>query len=111
MSKELLEVFQANPDLPIYAWVDGEVYEDSCGYWLGKFTSASVREYVILDFGYGYYDTSWVFKDDNEDFVDWFINEDDFCKGLTLEESEAKAQEYLDSLEYKKAIFVFISTL
>ena len=110
MSKELVQLITENPDLEIYAWVDGEVCEDSCGYWLGKFKSGEIREYAKLNFTYGWYDTDWVFKDEPEDLIEYLINTDEYSE-LTDEEANKKAEEFVNNLEYKKAIFVFIDTL
>ena len=110
MSKELIQLINDNPDLPIFAWVNGEVCEDDGCYWLGKFDKASIREYAVLDFSYGWYDTNWVFKDETEDLEDYLLNTTEY---LELSDSEAnkKLEDFLSSLEYKKAIFVFVDTV
>ena len=110
MSKELIQLISDNPDLPIFAWVNGEVCEDDCYYWLGKFSSASIREYAVLDFSYGYYDTNWVFKDETEDLEEYLLNTTEYLE-LSDSEADKKLQDFLDNLEYKKAIFVFIDTV
>lgn len=103
MNKELIELIKNNPDLPIFAWVDGEVCEDSCGYWAGQFGNASIREYAKVE-TYGYYDIDYVFKDEPEDYIEYLLNKDE---SITLEDAEA----IVKRLDYKKAIFVYVNTL
>lgn len=103
MNKELIELINNNPDLPIFAWVDGEVCEDSCGYWLGQFGSASIREYAKVEPYYWYGDVDYVFKDEPEDYIEHLLN-----KNEDMTEEEAERQVRL--LEYKKAIFVYVNT-
>lgn len=102
MSKELIELIKDNPDLPIFAWVDGEVCADSCGYWAGQFGNATIREYAKVE-TYGWYDIDYVFKDEPEDFIEYLLtrNED-----MTEEDAEM----YVKRLDYKKAIFVYVNT-
>lgn len=111
MNSELLKLVQENPDLPIFAWVNAEICGDGFGYWLGQFNRAMIREYVDLGYSYGYMEQTWVFKDDPEDFIDWDITTNEAYKDMSVEEAEKKSQEYLDSLEYKKGIFVFVDSL
>lgn len=108
MNKELIKLISDNPDLPIFAWVDAEICGDSYGYWLGKFSSAEIREYAELDFTYGYHDTNWVFKDDTEELIEYLVNLPKYVE-LTDEEANNKAEEFINNLEYKKAIFVWVS--
>ena len=110
MSKELIQLITENPDLEIYAWVNSDVVADDGYYWLGKFNSASVREYAKLNFSYGYNETDWVFKDETEDLIEYLINTDEYLE-LTDAEADKKAEEFVNSLEYKKAIFVYVDTI
>lgn len=110
MNKELIDLIINNPDLPIFAWVNGEVCEDDCGYWLGKFTRGSIREYAKINFTYGYWDTDWVFKDEPEDLIEYLIESEEY-QDLDMDEALDKANKFLDSLEYHKGIFIFVDTL
>ena len=87
-------------DLPIFAWVNGEICEDDCGYWLGQFGKAEIREYAKVE-SYGWHETGYVFKDDYEDYLDYLL---DTNENLTEEEAENQ----ILNLDYKKAIFVYI---
>lgn len=100
--KELVDLISENPELPIFAWVDGEICEDNCGYWLGQFGSASIREYAKVK-TYDWYEKNYVFKDDYEDYLNYLLNENE-----NLTEKEAIDQ--ILNLDYKKAIFVYVNT-
>lgn len=103
MSNEFIELVKSNPDLPIFAWVEGEVCEDSCGYWLGEFSRASIREYAKVE-TYDWYERDYVFRDDYEEYLEYLLNEEE---DLTEEEAINIIENHLD---YKKAIFVDIHT-
>lgn len=111
MNKELIKLISENPDLPIFAWVDGEVCEDSCGYWAGRFRgNGEVREYVGLDYSYScMVDCEWLFKDDTEDWEEYMFNE--VYEDLPQEDAKEKVQEELKNMKWKKAIFVYVDTL
>lgn len=100
MNKNLIELVNNDLDLPIFAWVDGEVCEDDCGYWLGQFGEAKIREYAKVE-SYGWHEIDYVFKDDYENYLDYLLD-----KNENLTEEEAKNQ--ILNLDYKKAIFVYI---
>ena len=98
MNKELIKLINENPDLSIYAWVDGEICEDNCGYWLGQFGNAEIKEYAKVE-SYDWYDKDYIFRNDYEEYLEYLLNE-----GLTEEE----AIKQIESLDYKKAIFVYV---
>lgn len=100
MNENLIELVDNNLDLPIFAWVNGEICEDDCGYWLGQFGKAEIREYAKVE-SYGWHETGYVFKDDYEDYLDYLL---DTNENLTEEEAENQ----ILNLDYKKAIFVYI---
>lgn len=102
MGNKLIKLINENPDLPIFAWVDGEVCEDNCGYWLGQFGSATIKEYAKVE-TYGWYEKDYVFRDDYEEYLEYLLNADE-----KLTEEEAKKQ--IENLNYKKAIFVYVNT-
>lgn len=100
MNESLIELVDNNLDLPIFAWVNGEICEDDCGYWLGQFGKAEIKEYAKVEF-YGWHEIDYVFKDDYEDYLDYLLDTNE-----NLTEEEAKNQ--ILNLDYKKAIFVYI---
>lgn len=109
MSKELLELIAANPDLPVYAWVNADVVRDGYGYWVGEMHTASIQEYAEVE-PYGYSEQTWVIKGDDEDYYDYLVNSDEYA-GLTDEEAKQKAEETIANLPWKKAIFVWVGTI
>lgn len=112
MSKELLELIAANPDLPVYAWVDWEVVQDDCHYWAGKFRgNGEIKEYIDLDYSYQHSDfNDWLFKDDTEDWEE-YMYENYLEDGMTEEEAEKEIQDELSNMKWKKAIFVWVETI
>lgn len=100
MNENLIELVDNNLDLPVFAWVNGEICEDDCGYWLGQFGKAEIREYAKVE-SYGWHEIDYVFKDDYEDYLDYLL---DTNENLTEEEAENQ----ILNLDYKKAIFVYI---
>lgn len=109
MSKELLELIAANPDLPVYAWVNADVVGDGYGYWAGEMHTADIQEYAEVE-PYGYSEQTWVIKGDDEDYYDHLVNSDEYA-GLTDEEAKQKAEEAIANLPWKKAIFVWVGTI
>lgn len=103
MNKEVVDLISKNPELPIFAWVNGEICEDNCGYWLGQFDSASIREYAKVK-NYYWYEKNYVFKDDYEDYLNYLLNENE-----NLTEEDAIKQ--ILNLDYKRAIFVYVDIL
>lgn len=103
MNKELIELINNNPDLPIFAWVDGEICADNCGYWLGQFGKAKIREYAKVE-TYDWYEKDYVFRDDYDEYLEYLLNEHE---DLTEEEAIKQIENLLD---YKKAIFVYVNT-
>lgn len=100
MNKELIDLISKNPELPIFAWVNGEICEDSCSYWLGQFGDGSIREYAKVK-TYDWYEKNYVFKDDYEDYLNYLLNENE-----NLTEEDAIKQ--ILNLDYKRAIFVCV---
>lgn len=97
--KELLELIAANPDVPIYAWVNSDVVGGDYGYWTGEFDMAEIREFAEVEpFDCLGNMTNQVFKDEDY-YYDFLVN-----NGKTPEE----ARKIVDGLDYKKAIFVYV---
>nr|DAU67719.1 MAG TPA: hypothetical protein [Caudoviricetes sp.] len=104
MNKELIELINNNSDLPIFAWVDGKVCEESWGYWLGQFGNATIREYAKVEsYGSGMYGMVYVFKDEPEDFIEYLLTRNE-------DMTDKEAERYVQRLNYKKAIFVYVNT-
>ena len=106
----LVELVSENPDLPIYAWVNGEVCADDGLYWLGKFRKAKVREYADVE-SYGWFEQTIVFKDDPEDYVQYlfdFLETEEEYKNFSNNELEDECERIVEELDYRKAIFVYI---
>lgn len=106
MNKELLELIKENPDLQVYAYVDGEVCGDDCGYWIGQFGGARIREFAKVP-PYGLNDTDIVYKDEQVDYIEYLM-ENNIDETLDNEELEKCAKRITENLEYKKAIFVYV---
>lgn len=47
-STELLNLALQNPNLPIFAYVDYEIVGEDCGYWMGEFGRAEIKEYATV---------------------------------------------------------------
>ncbi len=109
MSKELIELIQNNPELPIYAWVNADIVGDGYGWWAGEFHSAEIREFAEVE-PYGWSEQTWVFKDDDEDYYDYLINTDEYSD-MSDEEAKQKVEEVIANLPYKKGIFVWVDTI
>ena len=112
--KDLVEVLMKTPDYPIYAWVNGEVCDGDCCWWSAKVQKVSVAEFTRVPFEYGWNNTNWVFKDDWEDCVQYLIETEEYQNMFpgndeeTVNEAVAYAENYLNSLEYTKAVFLWI---
>lgn len=102
MSKELIELIKDNPDLPIFAWVNGELCADSYGYWLGQFNSASIHEYTRVE-PYDCFDKDFIFKDDYVDYLEYMLEKEE-----NIDMTEEEAIKIIESFVYKKAIFVYV---
>ena len=108
MNKELIELISNNPDLPIFAWVEGEICADSCGYWLGKFGRAYIEEYAKVE-PYDYNDKDFIFRDDYEEYYEWLINKEPYVS-MKQYDADKEVTHYINNLDYKKAIFVYVNT-
>ena len=107
MNKELIDLLVNNPDLPILAWVDAELCGDDFGWWLGRFGKGEIREYAKVK-PFGYYEKDMVFKDDYDDYLEYLVNSDEYVS-LSDKEAEEKAMNIINSLDYVKAIFVYVN--
>lgn len=106
MSQEIIDLIAANKDLPIYTLVSFEVVGGDYGDWFGKVTSAEIREYANVE-PYGYNDTTVVFKDDDEEYYEYLLNQEEY-ENLSVREAKIKVEEIINNLPYKKAIFIHV---
>lgn len=111
MTKDVIDLIGKNSDLPIYAYVYGEVVgdPDACCSWLGKVKGARVANIAEVE-PYGYYDQTIVEQDDYEDYFEYLINSKEY-KDLNDEEAKVKAVEEIHNLDFKKVILLDIGTL
>lgn len=113
ISEEVLKILNENRDIPMYAYVDGEVVNDtyaSCR-WLGKISSARVAELAMLDEEYGWYDSTIVDRDDTEDYIQYLLDYHVEWDKLGNEEALRLAQEEVNKLDFKKVILLNIDTI
>lgn len=114
--QEIIKLIVENPELPVYAMVDGEVCGDSTLMWLGSFTKALVTEIGIV--GDRFYD-------DRDDFKDAYYDKHDeeldkkfnynACLAITGDPAAnangARLEEYLDKIADEhmiKAVVVYV---
>ena len=111
MTKDIINLIMNNSDLPIYAYVAGEVVgePDSCFSWLGKVTSAKIANIATVS-PYGYYERDIVELEDSSDYFEYLINSPEYLE-LSDKEAEEKALEVINNLEYKRVILLNIGVL
>ena len=107
-TEKFLKLVQENPDLPIVPMVDEEVVANDCStYWMGEWGYSEVTEYYIGK------DRIHFRSDDEEEALADMVG----CKYyetkdgrdiLSLSDDEWK--ELYDSLDWVKAIVVYITT-
>lgn len=102
-TSEFVKLVADNPDLKIIAWVESEVVAeyDSCIRWCGKFDGAVIKEYTEVEMYNNYLE--FVYKDDTEDLESFLYD--------TTEMSDEEIAEYINNIEWQKAIFVYVDTL
>ncbi|MED3792405.1 hypothetical protein P4571_08110 [Niallia alba] len=107
---ELLKLIDQNPELPIVPMVDGQLCGDDWSYYMGKWGQAEIDEVYHED------ERVYFKSSDEEELIGErgefiFDNEYPSRKSLTDEEEkivEKKAEEYVESLPWKKVIVVSI---
>ncbi len=102
--KELMRLIKENPELPVLPFVDANVIGDDSGYWLGRWSSVCVDEYLISP----YKDTPVLFKSDDDvfDTLERYLSYEELEK---LPDSEEECRKIYESLPWKKAIIVYIT--
>lgn len=102
--KELLNLIEANPDLPVVPMVDGEIPEDDCGYWLGAWGRAYVDEYLVAK-----RTDRIMFRSDDDvfDTLYHYLSRDEYDR---LPDTESECRPIYDAPPWIKAIIVYINT-
>jgi hypothetical protein len=102
-SKELIKLATENPELPVVAFVDGDVVcGDSCGRWIGEIGSCRIGEFALFEERY---------YDDRDDLKDAYYNYyDEEFEGMTDDEIERLLDEKTSGM-WVKAILVNVDTL
>lgn len=114
MDRDSLQLILDNPDLPVYAWVDGEICQESYGWWLGKITRAKITEVANLDLPDGlkcegcFGEYTNIIKDDTDEEIFEILINDERFSNLSDEEAEKQVKEILDNLDWHKVIFIYI---
>lgn len=98
--EELFRLMKENPDLPVIPMVDGEIPEDSCGYWLGSWGFAKLDEYITTD-------GRVLFKSDDDvfDTLECVLSSEVYD---SLPDDESGCRKIYDALPWIKAIVVYI---
>jgi len=109
-TKDIISLIGKNSDLPILAYVNGEVVgdPDACCSWLGRITGAKVVHVAEVE-PFGYYDQSIVLLEDYDDYYEYLINSEEY-ENLTDTEADLKALETIHNLDFKKVIILNIGT-
>lgn len=100
---KLIELIKENPDLPVYAWVSADDSIEEGLIYPAQLKNPEIRRYCRVE-PFGYYNCSWVFEDDSEDYSEYLINSEEYDE--LSEEAEKKVDEEIKSLPWKTAIFV-----
>lgn len=100
--EKLFQLMREHPELPVIPMVDGEIPGDDCGYWLGAWGHAALEEYLVGS-------DRVIFKSDNDvfDALERFLPEDEYDR---LPDAESECRKAYDTLPWKKAIVVYITT-
>lgn len=125
--KELLELINANPELPIICMVDSEVVSDDYGRWMAQIGRSEIGEFAT--YNERFYDDREEFEEDYYSHNDDILNErfgynprmsypDEQSRYLEAEieankEAESRLNKYLDEVAdraFAKAILVYIDT-
>ena len=110
--KELLELINENPELPIICMVDGDIVGDDSGRWMAQIGRGVIGEFTTYNER---------LYDDREEFTDDYYvhNGEILCERfgynplMPNKEAETRLDKYLDEVAnraFKKAILVYIDT-
>lgn len=111
INSKFIELVRQNPNLPILAWVNYEVCcDDEYSHWLGEIQHTSIEEYVAIE----KYGEDRIFtKDDVSELIDYYMDEyfqEPEYENMSDEEYEQYWTNYVNNLEWKKAIFIWVET-
>ena len=97
--RELLTLIKDNPDLPIVAYVDGDIVaDDSSCRWIGSIGKSHIIEYVAVEMYRGM--PEMIYRDDTEEYETYLLE--------NTELSEEAVKEHINNLSWVKAIAVNI---
>lgn len=111
INSKFIELVRQNPNLPILAWVNYEVCDDCDHSWLGEIQDVTIEEYTSYEmYNEG---ADLVTKDNMDDICDylrdyWYDTEP--YKSMSDEDFEKYIENYVNNLEWKKAIFIWVET-
>lgn len=102
-SKEFIDLIKDNPDLPIYAYVDGEICcGDESRWHLGEFGHSQLATILVYD------DFERVY-DDKEDFKEDYYDRHEYeWSDLTDDEIEQTLNSVCESQPWENCILVYI---
>ena len=107
---EIRKVILDNPTLPIYTYVDSDIFsEDYCGYLGGEIRHAEVKEVVICTI---YGKNRIINKNDISElaeFLQW--KAEDFWGSQTNAVYDQKVDEYITGLQWQKAVLLSVSEM
>lgn len=102
-SKEFIDLIKDNPDLPIYAYVDGEICcGDEFRWYLGEFGHSQLATILVSD------DFERVYDDKEEFKEDYYDRHDDEFADLTNDEIEQTLTSICESQPWENCILVYI---
>lgn len=113
LKRKLLNLCMENPDLPILACVNSDVYGDDYGAWIGEVFSCDVEEYIQSQDGEVFFrhdaNDPETEKDITEDNIKalWTYNPNPLIDWDEVSDSDL-IKEY-KAIKWKKAIFVYVS--
>lgn len=101
--KELLELIEQNPDLPILPMVDSEIVSDDyCAYWAASWGKARIDSYCFDN------ERIWFLSDDKYEIFDGVCS---LPTGLSEEQEEKFIENVVSSLSWRKAVIVNIEAI
>lgn len=114
VSKDLVRLVAENPELPIVAYVNGDICHDYGMYWMGAFTNVFVAEVGLV--GERMYDDryDWMdayYNEHGEDIAEQFSYSNQDPKEVR-DAAEARIDEYLEKMAdkyMKKCIVVYVN--
>ena len=109
--RKLINLVEQNPELPIFAMVNGDICHDYGMYWLGKITSAEVVYLGVVN--------ERVY-DEVEDFKEAYYNEhceeleekfnyNPLCTDYAVEQGKYTEEQFLANCEAEKQLEIYLA--